>query len=265
MGVHNGERWLREAVDSVLGQTLADLELIVIDDGSTDGTADVLRDIGQESGDRRLSVLRHSRVGLTISLNRGFRLARAPFLARLDADDVAEPERLARQLAFLEAHPEVGVLGTACLLVDEAGRALGAYHPPESDAAIRRALIRENPIVHSSVMMRRTAFEAAGCYDESLAVAQDYDLWLRASRVTAMANLPDPLVKRRLAGDRVSLARARDRLRAEVAVRFRALRAGDYPAWCAVFLIKPLLGLALPGGARRLLRAAAGRITQAPR
>lgn len=257
MSVYNAARWLREAVQSVLDQTLRELELIVVDDGSTDGTPAIL----QAVGDGRLRAVRQSRAGLTVSLNRGLRLASGPLLARLDADDVALPERLARQVAFLDAHPEVGVLGTACLETDESGRVLGTYRPPVTDAEIRRALIRRNPFVHSSVMMRRDVLEPAGFYDEALAVAQDYELWLRLSRLTRMANLGEPLVRRRLAMDRVSLARDRERLRTEVTVKLRALRAGLYPPWCAVFVVKPLVALALPGGARRLLRRTVGRIT----
>jgi glycosyltransferase involved in cell wall biosynthesis len=257
MAVHDGAPWLREAVDSVLGQTLRDIELIVVDDGSTDDTAAMLGRVD----DLRLSVLRQARAGLTVSLNRALRLATAPLVARLDADDVALPERLARQVAFLDAHPEVGVLGTGSFDTDEPGRVLATYRPPESDAAIRRALIRRNPFVHSSIMMRRSVLDAAGGYDETVAVAQDYELWLRLSRLTGLANLGEPLVRRRLGADRISIRRDRERLRTEVAVKLRALRAGAYPPWCAVFVVKPLVALALPDGARRLLRRTVGRIT----
>lgn len=250
MAVHDGARWLREAVDSALGQTLADLELIAIDDGSTDATAEILAGYR----DARLIVVRQAHAGLTRSLNRGLRLATAPLVARLDADDVALPARLACQAAFLDAHPEIGVLGTGCGEIGAAGETLGAYAPPADDASIRRALIRRNPFVHSSVVMRRAAVESVGGYDEALPVAQDYDLWLRLSRVTRLANLPEPLVLRRLAPDRVSVVRDTERLRTEVRVKRAALRSGDYPRWCAVFLLKPLAALALPAPARRLAR-----------
>ncbi len=253
MSVYDGERWLREAVDSVLGQTLADFELLVIDDGSTDGTGEIL----QSYGDPRLRVVRQPRAGLTISLNRGVRLTAAPLVARLDADDVALPERFSRQVAFLDRHPEVGLLGTGCRDVDPAGCALRTYRPPEADPDIRRALIRRNPFVHSSVMMRRQSLEAAGFYDEALRVAQDYDLWVRMSRVTRLANLPEPLALRRLTPGMISRARDTERLRAELFIKRRALRSGGYPAWCAVYLLKPLLALAVPAGLRGLLRRAA--------
>jgi len=252
MPVHDGARWLREAVDSALGQTLADLELIVVDDGSTDATADILA----AYGDRRLSVLRQPRAGLTRSLNRALRLAAAPLVARLDADDVALPQRLARQVAFLDAHPEVALLGTGCREIGPGGEARGVYTPPADDAAIRRALIRRNPFVHSSVVMRRSAVEGVGGYDETVAVAQDYELWLRLSRATRMANLPEPLVLRRLAPDRVSVAHDTERLLTEVRVKVGALRSGAYPLWCAVFLLRPLGALALPAAARRWARRA---------
>lgn len=250
MSVYNGERWLGEAVESVLGQTLADLELLVIDDGSTDSTAEIL--VGYR--DPRLRVVRQPRAGLTASLNRGVRLTTAPLLARLDADDVALPERLARQVAYLDAHPEVGLLGTGAEDVDLAGSVLRVYRPPEEHAAIRRALIRHNPFVHSSVMMRRAALEGAELYDEHLEVAQDYDLWIRMSRVTRLANLPDPLVRRRLTPGMVSRARDTDRVRTDLRIKWRALRSGAYPAWCAVHLLKPLLALTVPAALRWRLR-----------
>jgi glycosyltransferase involved in cell wall biosynthesis len=254
MSVHNGAPWVREAVESVLRQTMRELELIVIDDGSTDATPEVLAGIR----DPRLLVVRQARVGLTRSLNQALGLASAPLVARLDADDVALPERLARQRAFLDAHPDVGLLGTGAREVDEAGREVAVIRPPADDVAIRRALIRRNPFVHSSVVMRRGVLAQAGGYDETLPVAQDYDLWMRMSRLTRLANLPEPLIVRRLVPGRISAVRDDDRLRAEARVRWQAVRRGAYPWWCAVFAARPLLALALPAALRRALRRARG-------
>ena len=250
MGVWNGAPRVREAIESVLGQTLGDLELVVVDDGSTDATASILGSFG----DPRVRVTRQRRGGLTSALRSALGLARAPLLARLDADDVALPERLERQRDFLERHPEVGLLGTAAREVDGIGREVGVVRPPTEDAALRGALIRHNPFVHSSVMMRRSALEQAGGYDPSFPVAQDYDLWMRMSRVTRMANLPEALVVRRLLPGRISATREAERLRAEARVRWRAVRAGAYPAWCALFALRPYLAQALPASGRRVLR-----------
>ncbi len=250
MGVWNGAPRVREAIESVLAQTMGDLELVVVDDGSTDATASILGSFD----DARVRVTRQSRGGLTSALRSALDLARAPLLARLDADDVALSERLERQRDFLERHPEVGLLGTAAREVDAAGREIGVVRPPTEDAVLRCALIRHNPFVHSSIMMRRTALEQAGGYDPSFPVAQDYDLWMRMSRVTRMANLPEALVVRRLLPGRISATRDAERLRAEARVRWRAVHAGAYPAWCALFALRPYLAQALPASARRLLR-----------
>jgi len=252
MSVHNGAPWLSRAVASVLEQTERDLELIVIDDGSTDASASLLAAVV----DPRLRVHRQSRTGLTRALNRALGLASAPLVARLDADDTARPERLARQRAHLDAHPEIGVLGTAARELDEAGREVRVLRPPTGDAALRRALIRANPFVHSSMMVRRALLVQAGGYDETLAVAQDYELWMRLSARTRLANLDDVLVERRLGARRVSVEREEDRLRTEARVRWRAVARGAYPPWCALFALRPVLALALPRPLRRAVRAA---------
>ena len=250
MAVFDGAAWVGAAVESALGQTLGDLEVIVVDDGSTDATADVLASIR----DPRLRIERRARAGLTRSLNRALELARAPLLARLDADDLALPERLARQRQFLEAHPEVGLLGTGAREVDPAGREVRIVQPPVDDGAIRRQLIRANPFVHSSVIMRRAVLGRVGPYDPSFPVAQDYELWMRLAGVTRLANLPEPLVIRRLTPGRVTSVRDADRLHAEARVRWRAVRSGVYPWWCAVFALRPLAARALPRAWRRALR-----------
>jgi glycosyltransferase involved in cell wall biosynthesis len=250
MSVRDGAPWVGDAVRSVLEQSEADLELIVIDDGSVDATPALLGAVR----DPRLRVERRPPAGLTLALNRAIELARAPLLARLDADDVALPERLARQTRFLDAHPEVGLLGTGAREVDAAGRAVGLVTPPADDPGIRRALIRRNPFVHSSVLMRRRVIDEVGGYDPALPVAQDYELWMRMSRVTRLANLPEPLVVRRLLPGRVSAARDGERLSAEALVRWRAVRSGLYPWWCAVFLARPLAARLMPRGVRALLR-----------
>jgi len=254
MAVRDGAPWVAGAIESILGQTLTDLELIVVDDGSTDDTPLLLAWVR----DPRLVVERQAHTGLTRALGRALARARAPLVARLDADDVARPDRLERQRAFLAAHPEVGLLGTAARVVDEAGREVGTIQPPEDDTTIRRALIRRNPFVHSSIMARRALVAQAGGYDPDFPVAQDYDLWLRLGQLTRMANLPEALVTRRLVAGRVTAAREDDRLRAEARARWRAVRRGAYPPWSAVWAVRPLLALAVPRPVRAVLRRARG-------
>ena len=254
MSVHDGAPLVAAAVASVLGQTAGDLELIVVDDGSTDATPDLLAAVR----DPRLRVLRQERTGLTRALNAGLARAAAPLVARLDADDVALPERLERQCAFLAREPAVGLLGTAAREIDSRGALVRIVRPPLDDAALRHALIRANPFVHSSVMVRRALVERAGGYDATLPVAQDYDLWMRLARIARLANLADVLVVRTLGERRVSVEREDDRLRAETRVRWPAVREGASPPWGALFAVRPALALALPRPLRRLLRAALG-------
>jgi glycosyltransferase involved in cell wall biosynthesis len=255
MAVYNGEPWLGEALASILGQSLVNLELIVVDDGSTDGTSKRLETIT----DPRLLVLRQPRGGQTKALNCGLRAARAPLIARIDADDVALPGRLERQAGFLAAHPDVGLLGTAAREIAPDGAVVRTLVPPCDDHALRHVLRRSNPFIHSSVLFRRALVDAVGAYDESFTVAQDYDLWLRMSRVTRLASLDEPLVLRRLAPGRLSSARDTTRLRDEVVAKLRALRSGAVPAWSAVFVAKPLGALMLPTPLRRAVRAVLAR------
>jgi glycosyltransferase involved in cell wall biosynthesis len=187
MAVYDGERYLREAVESVLGQTRGDLELRVVDDGSTDATPDMLAEYAR--ADARVVIHRLSHAGRSGALNFGCRRARAGLIARLDADDVALPERLERQLAFLEENQEVALLGGGALLIDEEGEVFGRDRVPTADAEIRRALEHSSPFYHPNVVFRKSAVEAVGGYRPAFDPAEDYDLWLRIAERHPVANL----------------------------------------------------------------------------
>jgi glycosyltransferase involved in cell wall biosynthesis len=196
MAVHDGGPLLARAVESVLAQSLAELELIVVDDGSTDGSDQVLARYARE--DPRLVVLTNPRrLGLAASLNRALERARGRYLARMDADDFSLPHRLAEQAAFLDANPRVVIVGSAVLPVDTEGRVLGrARVQPASDAAIRNKMLLHNAFHHPSVMLRRELLVRAGlAFDPGLAYAQDYELWSRLLAHGRGANLPQTLVR----------------------------------------------------------------------
>jgi glycosyltransferase involved in cell wall biosynthesis len=198
MAVHNDPDVLPEAVGSVLAQTLGDWELILIDDGSTDRTPEVIEDFR----DGRIRVVRNpENEGLTRSLRRGVRMARGRFIARLDADDVAKPERLRRQVDYLEGHPEVSILGGACVHVGETGRPRGLWRPPVTDLEIRWVSLLTNPFVHSTVMLRKEILDRHGLnYDEAFETTQDYDLWTRLLEHGQGANLREALIWYRVRG-----------------------------------------------------------------
>lgn len=195
MSVYNNQDYLRPALESLLAQTWQDFELLVINDGSSDDS----RQIIASYDDPRIRLVDNpTNLGLTASLNRGLKLAQGHLVARQDADDLAHPTRLATQAAFLQQHPDVALLGTPPRMIDRAGRPitnsfLTSY--PTSSTAIRWQLLFENAFVHTSVMFRRTlALEHLGGYNEDYRRSQDYDLWSRMARHYPTRNLPEPLV-----------------------------------------------------------------------
>ena len=196
MPVFNGERYLRAAIDSVLAQTERDFELIVIDDGSTDATASIVRGIA----DPRIRLIPNERnLGLVRSLNRGVAAARGEFVARLDADDLAMPERFARQVAFLDENPDVALLGSWYVEISPAGEPLARRRLPTAHWDLRWHLCITCPFVHSAVMWRREPVaREVGQYDERLVLGEDYDLWRRIGERFRLATLPSYLVQYRL-------------------------------------------------------------------
>jgi glycosyltransferase involved in cell wall biosynthesis len=197
MGVFNGESYLAEAMDSILAQTLRDFELIIVDDGSTDGSPKILADYAAR--DSRIKINNQKNAGLTAALNAAAKVATAPLLARMDPDDVALPTRFEKQVAYFDAHPEVTLLGTRVILIDPYGTAYNWPEHPLTHAEIDAKLMNGEgwAIVHPAAMFRRDAFEQVGGYNEKYRTSQDFDLWLRMAETGRLANLEEPLLKYR--------------------------------------------------------------------
>lgn len=193
--VRDSERFVRQALESVLGQTLQDIELVVVDDGSTDATPAIIEEYAAD--DPRVVAERQPPSGSEVARSRAFALARAPLVANMDADDVAVPERLAQQLAFMTEHPDVSVLGGAVLFIDEDGREFGEWQYPLEDEEIRRVLAQGSPFVHPATMIRKDAFCEVGGY-RALFPADDLDLWLRLAEGNRFANLPSTVLRYRV-------------------------------------------------------------------
>jgi glycosyltransferase involved in cell wall biosynthesis len=166
-----------------------------VDDGSDDGTAPMLAAFAE--ADRRIRLFHQAPQGIVAALNNAVAAARSPFLARLDADDRAKPDRLGRQLAFMQAHDEIGLLGSGAEQIDAAGAVVGRLAPPTDGAKLAHVLSRTNPFIHSCVMMRTALVRRIGGYRAAFKAAEDYDLWLRMAEAGGIANLADCLTQYR--------------------------------------------------------------------
>ena len=228
MSVFNGQAFLHDAVESILAQTLTDFEFIIIDDGSTDKTTEILSDYAKR--DNRLRVITQENRGRAESLNRGIELARAPLIARMDADDISLSQRLKEQVDFLKDHPEVGLLGGAYQRIDAGGRARGIARFPSSDSEIRTVMLQYNPICHPAVIMKKDVALASGGYRKQLLDADDYDLWLRMAERTQLANLDQVVLQYRIHALQVSTRNATHQsLCVMLASRTAALRRTGHP------------------------------------
>lgn len=200
--VYNGERFLHRALDSILGQSFTDFELIVVDDASTDRTPSIL---GDYKDPRIVKLANSENVGQTRSLNRGLQIARGGLVARHDADDISHPDRLRLQVESMQACHKLVLLGTAYERIDRQGRVLETVRPPTANESLQKRLERGNIFCHGSVMMRRELVEKVGGYNEYFKVTQDYDLWLRLAEHGELANLPQVLYQFRF--DEASVSR----------------------------------------------------------
>lgn len=193
--VYNAQSYLRESIESILTQSFEDFELIMINDGSTDDSLLIM----ESYTDQRIQIINQSNAGLPISLNRAIAIAQGQYLARQDADDISLPERFAKQVAYLDTHPQCALLGTwAQILVEKTPTNRSLSHP-HLNGDIQLKLLFFNCFVHSSVMIRKSALEVSGLYPEEQEKfpPEDYDLWLRIAKYWEVANLPEVLLQYR--------------------------------------------------------------------
>lgn len=231
MPVHNGERHLRAAADSILSQSFADFEFLIVDDGSKDGTAAILEEYARR--DARVRLLRQERRGpcLSVALRIGCAAARGRLIARMDADDVAFADRLERQVGFLDGRPEIAVVGGALQYLGDEGPLPRFLRHPTSPDAVRDALPRYNCIAHPTAVLRRDVYDAVGGYRRAFMHGEEYDLWLRIADRHALANLPDPVLYYRLHQGQISFMHLGEQviyaLGAQAAARWRRQAGAD--------------------------------------
>ena len=249
--VYNGEKYISEAIDSVLNQTYKDFEIIVIDDGSRDNTPKILKEYGDKI---RWKSQEHK--GQASALNEGINMAKGKYIAYLDADDVFLPERLEIEVKYLDAHPDVGLVYSDFYKIDKNGKIRRIIKSRPQDNFV---LLQINYITRIAVMHRRECLNEVGLFDESITGDDDWDMWIRISEKFKMGYIDKPLAKYRIHGGNISLTRPRrlDRGRyMKMRILEKAYGRRERPFWLKLMLMRakiewrigkmPLLGERFP-------------------
>lgn len=243
MSVFNGEEYLRSAIQSIMDQTVDAWEALVVDDGSTDSSARIVAEYA--AVDQRVHLLQIDHSGQARALNHGLAFVRAPYVARIDHDDLMKPHRLADQLECMTENQDLVLLGSSAEFVDSTGRPYFVHQMPLDDSSLRKALVRYNPFFHSATMLRTDAAREVGGYRD-LPAAQDYDLWMRMSRVGQLGNLGEPLVSLRIHRARVTERRRRQQQRCHLRVQWLAVSRGWYSPLSVRHMLRPAVMMVLP-------------------
>jgi len=250
MPVYNGEKYLAEALQSILAQTFRDFECIAVDDGSTDRSLQILQQFAAQ--EPRIKIVSRPNTGIVGALNDGLAVAQGEFVARMDADDIATANRFERQVAELQKAPDCVALGSAVLFIDPEGRPLKVYSPHPTHAAIEEELARGNggALIHPTILFRRKALVQCGGYRIQYNYIEDLDLYVRLLEIGRLANLPDVLLHYRQHSLSVNHVKgSRSVQAAEIIAPLR--RAKGLPVLSAEALGKGAPKLAGPGDCRR--------------
>jgi glycosyltransferase involved in cell wall biosynthesis len=232
MPVYNTEAYLEAAIQSIRAQTYRKFEFIIVNDQSSDRSPKILRDYARR--DKRIRLL-HNRTNLKLSrsLNRAIKASRGEYLVRMDSDDVALPDRIAKQVAYMDAHPEVGVAGGAMDLIDGQGRVIGVRRYFQTDARIRARIFRYSPFSHPTIVLRKAVLLRAGLYDPACNPAEDYELYFRLGRLAKFGNLAETLLRYRIVPKSMTTGSTRAMESRTLEIRRRAVK--DYGYTMTVF------------------------------
>ena len=236
LATHSRAALLRKAAESMLGQTEKNLELLIVDDASSDETPRVIEEL--EKRDARVRHVRNPfNMGRVKSANRGILEARGVYIARIDDDDTwCDPSKLAKQTAFLESHPEYVAVGGGTIRVDLMGKGFLHLLPPQEDREIRKVILQFNPLAQSTILFRRLAWEKTGGYDEKLesSVSEDWDLWMRLGKRGKLYNFPEYFARCLEAGQNLSHQKFLYNARVTLALRLKY--RNDYPNFSQGYL-----------------------------
>lgn len=216
MPAYNAQNFIRKSIESILNQTLTDLEFIIINDGSSDSTLEIIQEY--QRNDSRIKILNQENRGIVKSLNRGIMHSKGDYIARMDADDICWPERLEKQLQYLKENPKIDLISCGYQPIDEHDKNIGEpiLHP-SNENALKIALCFSSPICHPGVMAKREVFSNFP-YKEK--VSEDHALWISIARKYLISNIEEPLIKYRITENSLS---KRNKLRISLETKTRGL------------------------------------------
>ncbi len=241
--VYNGEEYLEECVDSILNQTFQNFEYIILNNGSTDGTARIL----QRYTDPRLRIIHQENLGISRSLNKGIDLSSSDLIAHLDADDYSMPQMLEKQVTFMKKYPDIVLCGSMWreLIEKKLSKQIATF--VETDQAIKKSMSLFNPFSHSAVIFRKKTFIKAGGYSDRLKYSQDYELWLRMLALGKAWILKEELAVVRMHEKSGSHQNARKQKLEALQIRWDAFQQfGGNPGQALYYFFKTLMGLISP-------------------
>jgi len=198
MSVYNNQNTISSTIESILKQTYKEFEFIIVDDYSTDSSAEIIKEY-QNKDNRIVFIQNNTNLGLPTSLNKAIKKAKYSFIARIDGDDICNLDRFEKQIIYMLTNPTVDILGTGAILMNQQGNTVGKVIMPENDEEIKKVLKYKNPIIHPSVMIKKSVLEELNGYNETLRKAQDLDFWERAAKSGKIfQNLQEYLIRYRI-------------------------------------------------------------------
>jgi glycosyltransferase involved in cell wall biosynthesis len=247
MAVYNGERFLAEAIESILGQTFKDFELIIVDDGSNDNSPSIIKSYK----DTRIKVISQKNQGLSKSCNNAIAQAKGKYIIRHDADDISDTYRFEKQILFLEKNSNIALVGSNYHVIDDVGNILATTNVLTSPSDLKLAEIFSNQFGHGAIAARRQVLEHVGLYDQKFIIAQDYDLWTRVSHYGQIANLKEPLYSWRSVGEGLSTSPKRIAAMVKEATVIREREFQHYRKHRADFKLISIHPLSTKGGIKK--------------
>ena len=245
MSVYNADKFLKDAIESILNQTYSNIEFIIIDDGYTDNSKDIIKKYIKI--DKRIVFIENKKnIGLTKNLNKAIELASSNYIARMDADDVSDITRIEKQIKFLEENKEISIVGSCAKYINSKGELEESLMVPEDNTEIKNMIYKVNPLIHPSVMFKKNDIISIGKYNEQLRKVQDYDLWFRAvANKLKMHNIQECLLFLRR-DETYNKRKSKEYRKIDLKVRKNGYKLLNLPIYKYIYLMVPIALIILP-------------------